>query len=525
MSHAICARMTVFHLDDERGFRGGERQLLYLASALRADGHANVICCRADTPLEREARLQGFDVLVLPFAFEFDLGSAFRIVRAARHKPLPVIHAHTGHTVGIAAACRLLGGPPAIAHRRGASALRGGFSRWFKYDRVARVVAVSRAIEDILERGGLPRQHIAVVPDSIPVTAAEWRAAGYSSPRFAPASAERRAKARRLLAEAHGIDPASRWVGNLAALVPLKDHATLIAAAELVVHGRPDTVFVIAGEGPERDRLEADIKRRHLTGRVVLLGHCDAAELFAAIDVFVLSSTREGMGSVLLEAASCGIPVAATAVGGIPEVVHDGHTGLLVAPRDHTALADALTRLLTEPALVSRVTAAARDALPQFGLAAAVRRMEMIYGSAVAPRPAPMRRLVSRGIPAFVARSVVRAWPIAATVLLFAAGAAAALVSPLRQPAPSVQVAPPRLASSARRPAQHMAVRVGGRSGRGISFGGGFADLSDRDLLVILGAADSLVALPSAAPDPQHINVQAMLARPVVRSAGRASGL
>ena len=385
---AGCAGRTIFHLDDERGFRGGERQLLYLAAASRDQGHENVVCCRAGSALEQEARRLGFEVLVLPFAFEFDVVSAYRLAAATKRRHRPLVHAHTGHTVSIAVVCRLFGGPPVVAQRRGASPLPGGFRRWLKYDRVASVVAVSRAIEKILLRDGLPERRIVVVPDCIPVSPEEWRTAGQANPRFAPAGADRREAARRALATAHGADPAASWVGNLAALVPLKEHATLIAAAAEVIRRRPDTVFLIAGEGPERERLQADIHRRALAGRVILLGFVDAAELFAAIDVFALSSSREGMGSVLLEAASCGVPVAATAVGGIPDVVRDGRTGLLVPPRDPVALGHAIIRLLDEPALAARLAAEARGALAQFSLAETVRRMEAVYAAVAAPQAA-----------------------------------------------------------------------------------------------------------------------------------------
>ncbi len=391
MNRAPADRLTIFHLDDERGFRGGERQLLYLASALKAGGHGNVVCCRRGSALESEARRQGFDVLALPFAFEFDPVSARRLARATRERHRPVVHAHTGHTVGIAVLCRLLGGPPAIAHRRGAAPLHGVFSRWFKYGRMARVVAVSHAIAELLKHGGLSAQQIAVVADCVPISPAEWAAAGYAQPRFGPPSPARRAVARRVIADAYGLSPDSAWVGNLAALVPLKDHATLIAAAEAVVNRRPDAVFLIAGDGPERTALEADIERRGLRGRVVLLGHYDAAELFAAIDVFVLSSRREGMGSVLLEAALCGVPVAATAVGGIPEVVRDGQTGLLVASRDHAGLSVAIMQLLDQPELAKRLAVAARAALPQFGLARTACQMEAIYYAVAAPAVAAQR--------------------------------------------------------------------------------------------------------------------------------------
>ncbi len=375
--------LTIFHLDDERGFRGGERQLIYLACALRAGGHENVICCRPGSELEREARRLGFEVLVLPFVFEFDPVSAGRLASASRRRTRAVVHAHTGHTVGVVALCRLLGGPPAIAHRRGNFPLRAGPSRWFKYNRVARVVTVSRAIAGILKRDGLPAQRIEVVPDCLPVSAEEWRWVGFDRPRFAPASPEQRTAARRALAGAFGIDPELSWVGNLAALVPLKDHATLIAAADAVVRRRPRTVFLIAGEGPERARLQADIERRALTRQVVLLGHQDAAALLDALDLFVLSSWSEGMGSVLLEAAASAVPAVATAAGGIPEVIEDGRTGLLVAPRDHESLAQAIVSLLDNPVLARQLATAALEAVPRFGLTATVLRMEAIYRAVV----------------------------------------------------------------------------------------------------------------------------------------------
>ena len=515
--------VTIFHLDDERGFRGGERQLLYVASAMRADGHANVICCRGGSPLEHEARAHGFEVLVLPYAFEFDIVSARRLAKAARHRHRPVVHAHTGHTVGVATLCRLLGGPPAVAHRRGASRLRRGAGRWLKYDRVARVIAVSRAVEQLLLRGGLAAERIAVVPDCVPASAGEWRAAGYESPRFAPASAERRAAARRALADANGVDADATWVGNLAALVPLKDHATLVAAAAAVLQTRPNTVFLIAGEGPERERLQADIQRRGLSGRVVLLGHFDAAELFSAIDLFVLSSSREGMGSVLLEAAACGVPVAATAVGGIPDVVRNGYTGLLVPPRDSEALAAAIVGLIEQPGLASRLATAASDALPLFSLARTVHRMEAIYAAALASVTtppavptigdgAPWRGAPQTSTtPSFatrqddsrakrVARRVRRALQVAASVAVTSV-IVASVTSPLwtaRAPSTTSTARPAerRLLPATNRPAQ----RPIDSSASGLTFGESFTGISDSDLILLAREMKSVESIPSVEP-------------------------
>jgi glycosyltransferase involved in cell wall biosynthesis len=358
--------------------RGGERQLLYLAGGLRATGHENIVCCRPGTRLEQAARAQAFEILTLPFSNELDVSTMRRVMKAARQRPSAIIHAHSGHTVGVAAFCRLAGGLPAIAHRRGAFAL-SAVSRWLKYGRVDRVVAVSAAIARLLEAGGLPREKIVLVPDFIPISPDEWRAVGASVPRFATPSAGARETARRAIATRHGINVNAAWVGNLAALVPIKDQATLVAAAQLVVAQRPDTVFLIGGEGPERDRLLADIERRQLRGRVVLLGYCDAAELLAAVDLVTLSSSQEGMGSTLLESAACGLPAVGTDVDGIPDFIADGVTGLLVPPRDPPALATALLRLLNDHALRNQMGRAAADDVLRFNLTKAVRQMEQVY--------------------------------------------------------------------------------------------------------------------------------------------------
>lgn len=372
-------KLTVFHLDDEGGLRGGERQLLYLAVALRATGHENVICCRGGSLLAHEASAQGFEVLPLPFRHEFDVASAWRLARAAQRRADAIVHAHTGHTVSIAALSALFGGPPAVAHRRGAAPLRSALSRWLKYGRMQRVVAISRATASLLERGGLPSHRVVVIPDCIPVSADEWRIAGFAAPRFTPRTADEKRAAREAIGASYGLDANAVWIGNLAALVPLKDHATLIAASHELISRRPNTVVVIGGDGPERERLAAEIARRGLTGRVALIGQCDAARLLAASDIFALTSRVEGMGSALLEAAACGLPAVATAVGGVPEVLTDGETGLLVPLGDAIALTNALARLIDEPALAARLGRGALAGVQRFGLTVSAQRMEAVY--------------------------------------------------------------------------------------------------------------------------------------------------
>jgi glycosyltransferase involved in cell wall biosynthesis len=151
-------------------------------------------------------------------------------------------------------------------------------------------------------------------------------------------------------------------VGNVAALVPHKGQRHLIESALRVLPQVPDARFVIAGEGELRPALERQIKEHHLEKHVLLAGfRPDVLSLHKAFDLFVMSSVTEGLGTSLLDAMACGKPVVATTAGGIPEIVVDGETGFLVAPRDHEAMADAIVRLLKDEALRKQMGEAGRS--------------------------------------------------------------------------------------------------------------------------------------------------------------------
>ena len=116
---------------------------------------------------------------------------------------------------------------------------------------------------------------------------------------------------------------------------------------------------MIAGQGELRESLERQIKDHHLEKHVLLAGfRPDVLSVHKAFDIFVMSSVTEGLGTSLLDAMAAGKPIVATNTGGIPEVVVDGETGLLVPPRDHEAMADAIVRLMKEPDLRARMAAA-----------------------------------------------------------------------------------------------------------------------------------------------------------------------
>jgi glycosyltransferase involved in cell wall biosynthesis len=144
-------------------------------------------------------------------------------------------------------------------------------------------------------------------------------------------------------------------VGNVAALVPHKGQRHLVEAAHLVVQEVPDARFVILGEGELRDHLERQVKDYHLEKHVKLPGfRIDVLGCMKEFDLFVMSSVTEGLGTSLLDAMAASRAIVATNAGGIPEIVTDETTGVLVPPRDHHAMARQIVRLLKDAELRRR---------------------------------------------------------------------------------------------------------------------------------------------------------------------------
>ena len=149
-------------------------------------------------------------------------------------------------------------------------------------------------------------------------------------------------------------------VGNVGALVGHKGQRHLVEAMSLVIRQVPDARLVILGEGELRPQLEQQVKHLHLEKHVVLPGfRPDVLSMIKGFDLFVMSSETEGLGTSLLDAMSARKPCVGTRVGGIPEVIEDGVTGLLVPSHDAPSLADAIGRLLKDAALRARMGDAA----------------------------------------------------------------------------------------------------------------------------------------------------------------------
>jgi len=201
------------------------------------------------------------------------------------------------------------------------------------------VVVISHATRDTLLKAGIPAHKITLIYPGLPV----------------PASMSARAEARVRL----GLPADAFIVGSLAQLVPHKGIADIIEAMSALPVDANGPLLVIAGNGPERSSLQ-HLGAARLGERAIFFGHvADTADIYAAIDVFALPTYSEGFGLVYVEAALHGVPSVGTWVGGVPDAVQDGVTGLLISPGDINALTTALVQLRNDRALRERLGIAA----------------------------------------------------------------------------------------------------------------------------------------------------------------------
>lgn len=363
--------MKIAHLDTGRSWRGGQAQVLLLMRGLRMRGHACLLLAPRGPLLERAAA-EGMEARAWRPRFEWDAVAMLAAARALRRAGPDIVHCHSAHAhaVGVPAA-RLAGVPGVVVSRRVDFAIAGHWPSRIKYRLpVDRYLCISRGVMEVMRAGGVPEARLALVPSGVELPAA---GAGVAA-----------------AADLHALIGAPREapiVGTVAALAPHKNHADLARAATIVLRARPDARFVWVGEGPCRPALERQIRESGLGQRVHVLGFRDDARgLLAQFSLFALASYLEGMCTSLLDAQALGIPIVATAVGGIPDIVEEGRTGRLVPPRDPAALASAVLDALADAPGAARRAAAAQAAVRDFSADAMVVRTLQAYDSVLRGR-------------------------------------------------------------------------------------------------------------------------------------------
>lgn len=315
---------------------GGEVSLLTLLKGLDRSRWVIRVVVPSEGPVAAGCRSLGVPVCVVPLPSlrrprPAILGSIWTLVRLAKDSRASLLHANGSRAMFYAGLAGRLGGRPVIWHLRLMD--QDPNLDWLLARLATRTIAISEAVRGRLSRWPKAHARCTVVPNGIDLAT------------FAPSTH------RGAVRQALDLCPTDRVIGTVGRLVAFKGQRYLLEAFSQLRQSYPCVRLLMVGDGPERTSLERHAARLGVGEAVRFTGHReDVADLLAAMEIFVLPSLGEHFGRVLLEAMALKLPVVATAAGGVPEVVVDNLTGLLVPPADAAALANAIATLLADPA-------------------------------------------------------------------------------------------------------------------------------------------------------------------------------
>jgi glycosyltransferase involved in cell wall biosynthesis len=367
-------RLSLLHIIESPSWTGAMAQTFALCTGLARRGHRVTLATTPGSILETRAREAGLDVLTLNLNSELNPVTVARLVRTIVSRSVDVVHAHRAHahTLGLIAAT--LTGRPFVVSRRVAHRPKDGLGSRVKYSSrpVTTIIAISHAVKDVLVQYGVDPSRVAVVYS------------GTDPSRYRPGLD--RARVRREF----GVPDDAPLVAKVANFYPgWKGHDVFLSAAALIRAALPEARFLLVGKSTDSEAMRAAVHAAGLDACVIMAGYRpDVPDVLAAIDVLAnCPRAREGLSVAILEALAAGRPVVATRVGGIPEIVRDGETGLLVPPEDPRALADAVVKLVTDRDLAARLgEGAGRLVREQFTFEKMVEGNERVYLGILAGR-------------------------------------------------------------------------------------------------------------------------------------------
>ena len=358
--------MKVLHVSTPMSWRGGEQQAAYLALALKEMKVEVSMLTPLNSALSVRMLEDGISVINFKSRGVLDLNLAKKIAKVCKEQKIDVIHTHDSHahSAAILSAAVFNNNTPIVVSRRVDFAVSSNlFSKWkYNHASIKKIVCVSEMILKITAPSINDKNKLTVVHSGINI-------ANYNF------SSERN-----LLKDELNLSQDAILVGNLSALADHKDFPTFLKVAKKVIDANPLVHFIIAGSGDEKNLIDKFIEENKLSSRIHLLGfRKDVEKVMKSLDVFLITSKTEGLGTIVLEAFAAEIPVVATRAGGIQELVSDGVTGLLKEVGDVDGLKEAVQRILSDHELRVKLINNAKMKVQGFSFQATAQKTLSIY--------------------------------------------------------------------------------------------------------------------------------------------------
>ena len=350
---------------------GAEELVLTLMKLLNPERYESHLICLCQGPFVDLGTQYGFKSSLIPMRNRLDITTVKPLRRYIRDNNIDVVHTHGVRANLVARMAARREGVPVVTTVHSIldydydSSLKSSFARLITSltnRNTEHFIAISDAIAEDIRSMGVSADKITVIHNGVDVT------------RFS-ATLNTAAMRKELK-----LEEDRKTITMVARLHPVKGHEFFLAAARRIIDAGCPAQFLIIGEGNQRAVIEEQVRQLGLEAVVRMPGYFSHVEdIYGVSDILCVPSIMEGLGLVVLEAFYFGVPVVASRIGGIPEIIKDGENGLLVEPRDEKGLAEAVIKLLKDPELADKFRQRGRETFNNFSQDTMAPRVEVIY--------------------------------------------------------------------------------------------------------------------------------------------------
>jgi len=358
--------MKIIHLSAEKSWRGGEQQIAYLLQGLEKLGCKQLVVCRRNSAFEKYCVDQNIPHKSLAFRNQFDIVSSLALKKISREFEADIIHIHSSHAHAIAVWAYYLGNKTKmILARKVDFPISSNFLSKLKYNcnGIAKIICVSKAIQQVMNSGIKDPRKLTVVYDGIELASIKSNSD--------------------TLRKEFNVPQDELIIANTSALAEHKDYPCYLKFVNLARKHIKARFFII-GDGPMHEEIKLLAENMNLSHDLVFTGfRTDIKKILSEVDYFIMTSKTEGLGSSILDAYHHEVPVIATAAGGIPEIVIDQNTGMLVPVGDYKGVFDALQILINDGHFRNSLVQNAKKFVQSFDISSLSEKTMQVYLEAV----------------------------------------------------------------------------------------------------------------------------------------------
>jgi glycosyltransferase involved in cell wall biosynthesis len=355
--------MRILHTEWSDGLGGQEKRILSEAAGLSGRGHYVAIACREHAKIRNEAIKLRIDIHTFPMRKFYDITSIMQMTKYLKDHKFDVINTHSGVDSWIGGIAAKITNIPVLVRTRHLNIpLKRGLLNFVHYLPDIYITCGDNMRNNLVNTCGFPAVRVMSIPTGVGTA-------------FFDVKKNKEAKLK------YGFSMDSTVISNVGILRSVKGHEVTLRSVKKIIEAFPNAKFLIAGDGPVRERLEKMAADLGIERHVVFTGFIEnIPEIYSFTDVAVLSSWSEGLPQSILQAMASGVPVVATKVGGVPEVVIHEKTGLLVEAGDHEGLAKSIIQILNNPDEALRFTASARElVMKEHSIDVMIDKIESLY--------------------------------------------------------------------------------------------------------------------------------------------------